>query len=120
MTRRAYLYFALTFVLGLIVGAAGLLAFAWHGHLWQRTIDKAHILGHLGRELKLSDTQMQQLDPVVADWMKRQEELKKEVEPRFREAREEFRNRVRKILDPEQLAKFNEISRRRDERMKPK
>lgn len=118
MTRRAYLYFVLTFLLGVIVGAAGLFSYAWYSGHWHQSFDTQHIIRHLTRELKLSDAQVQQLTPIVEDWTKKHAELRSQVAPQFQSLREEFRNRVSQILTPEQLEKFNKLVRRHDERMK--
>jgi Spy/CpxP family protein refolding chaperone len=50
--------------------------------------------------------------------MKRFRELRKQSEPQFDAAREESNNRIRQILTPDQLTKFNEMLRRFDRRMK--
>lgn len=118
MTRRAYLYFVLTFLLGVIVGGAGLFSYAWYSGHWHQSFDTQHIIRHLTRELKLSDAQVQQLTPIVEDWTKKHAELRSQVAPQFQSLREEFRNRVSQILTPEQLEKFNKLVRRHDERMK--
>ena len=118
MTRRAYLYFILTFVLGIIVGGAGTIFYEWHWGHWHRGFDKQRIVRHLKRELNLSDTQVQQVDQLMDDWMKKYEALRGQVNPQFDALREERRNRIRQVLNPEQLAKFNELVRRNDERMK--
>jgi len=118
MTRRAYLYFVLTFLLGLVLGAAGLFCYAWyHGH-WHRSFDKTRVVERLKRDLNLSDAQAQQLGPIVDDWVKKGRDLQSRVSPQFQALREEFRERVRKILNAEQLETFNELVRRHDERMK--
>jgi Spy/CpxP family protein refolding chaperone len=118
MTRRAYVYFILTFLLGVIVGGAGVLFYGWYGGHWHRGFEKQRIVRHLSRELKLTDTQVKQLDQIVDDSMKRFRELRKQSEPQFEAVREESNNRIRQILTPEQLTKFNEMLRVVDERMK--
>jgi Spy/CpxP family protein refolding chaperone len=75
---------------------------------------------YLTSELNLTGTQVQQLTPIVADWAKKQADLRSQVDPQFRALREEFHNRVRQILNPEQMDKFTELVRRHDERRKPR
>ena len=118
MTRRAYLYFVLTFLLGVVVGAAGLFYYAWHWGHWHRTFDKTSIVRHLTRDLNLSDAQAQQLGPIVDEWANQERDLRSRVDPQFQALRKEFRDQVRKILNPEQLEKFNELVRRHEERRK--
>ncbi len=117
MTRRAYIYFALTFLLGIVVGAAGLLFYGWYWGHWQHGFDKQRMVRHLTRELNLSDTQVHQLNEIVYEWAKNYKDLEKQVEPQFEALREARRSRIRQILTPEQLTKFNELVRK-SERMK--
>jgi len=118
MTRRAYVYFILTFLLGVIVGGAGVLFYGWYGGHWHRGFEKQRIVRHLSQELKLTDAQVKQLDQIVDDSMKKFMELRKQVDPQFEAVREESNNRIRQILTPDQLTKFNEMLRRFEERRK--
>jgi Spy/CpxP family protein refolding chaperone len=118
MTRRAYLYFIITFLLGIVVGGAGVLFYGWYGGHWHRGFEKQRIVQRLTRELNLTDAQVKQLDQIVDDSMKRFAELRKQFEPQFDAAREESNNRIRQILTPEQLTKFDEMVRRFEERGK--
>ncbi len=115
MTRRAYVYFVLTFLLGGVVGGAGLFSYAWYGGRWHQNLNPERVLKHLKTELALSDAQVQQLTPAVDDWVKKHNDLKRQVDPQFEALREEFRNRVRQVLDPQQLEKFNNLVRQHDE-----
>ena len=118
MTRRAYIYFGLTFILGLIVGSLGMLFYGWHGGYWHRRPPKGVIVRRLTRDLNLTDTQVQQLRQIMEDTSRKFNELRTQVEPQFRAVREESQERTRKILNPDQLEKFNALIRRREERMK--
>jgi len=118
MTRRAYIYFVLTFLLGATAGGAGVFFYGWYGGHWHRGFEKQRIVRRLSRELHLTDAQVKQLDQIVGDSMKRFMELRKQVDPQFDAAREETNNRIRQILSPEQLTKFNEMLRRLEERTK--
>jgi Spy/CpxP family protein refolding chaperone len=117
MTRRAYLYFILTFVLGVIVGGAGVFYFAWSsGHWGPRHFDRQRLVRRLTRDLNLTNTQVQQLNQIMDDTSKKLEELRGQMDSQFDAARKESQDRVRQILTPEQLAKFNEMVRRFEER----
>lgn len=118
MTRRVYLYFALTFLLGAVVGSVGLLFYGWYSGHWHHHFDKGRIVRRLTRELDLTEPQAQQLNAILDDYTKKREELEKQVGPQYEALREANRNRVRQILTPDQLAKFNELIRRHDERRK--
>jgi Spy/CpxP family protein refolding chaperone len=118
MSRRAYLYFALTFVLGIVVGCAGTIFSGWYFGHPHREFDPKRVERFLKRELKLSDAQTQQLEQIMKDTDEKYKQLHIQVDPLFDAVREESRDRVRKILNPDQLAKFNELARRFDERRK--
>lgn len=118
MTRRAYLYFALTFVLGVVIGGWGLFSYGWYAGRWHRSFDKQRVVRHLTHDLNLSGTQVQQLSQIVDEYAKKYQDVENQVEPRFTDLREERRNRIRQILTPEQLLKFNELVRRSNERLK--
>ena len=118
MTRRAYLYFAVTFVLGVVVGGGGMFFYAWYTGHWHRQFDKQQVVRHLTRELNLSEAQVRQVDQIFEDTAKRYSELHKQVDPQFDAIRAHTRDRIREVLRPEQLAKFNEMVRRSDERRK--
>ena len=116
MTRRAYLYFAVTFVLGVVVGGCGTFFYAWYSGHWHRQFDRQRVVRRLTRELHLSDAQVRQLDQILADTAKSYFELHKQVDPQFDAIRARTRDRIREILTPEQAAKFNESVRQADER----
>jgi Spy/CpxP family protein refolding chaperone len=58
------------------------------------------------------------VDQIVDEESKKFGALQKQIEPQFQAVREDTRNRIRQILTPEQLSKFNELARRVDERRK--
>jgi hypothetical protein len=116
MPRRAYLYFAVTFVLGVVVGGCGLFYYAWYSGHWHREFDRQRVVRHLTREVHLSDTQVRQVDQILADTAKNYSELHKLVDPQFDAIRAQTRDRIRQILTPEQVVRFNEWVRQADER----
>jgi Spy/CpxP family protein refolding chaperone len=116
MTRRAYIYFALTFLLGVIVGGVGVFYYTWHTGHWHRGFSRERVVRHLKRELNLTDAQVQQLNQIMDDAGAKHRQLQQQVEPQFQALHEETQNRIRQILNPDQLQKFNEIVRQREER----
>jgi len=118
MTRRAYFYFALIFVFGAVVGAAGTYYYVWHAGLLRRTFNREHAIARYKNNLHLSDGQVSQLRQILGDWDKQYSDLQKQVEPQFSTLHEQTRDRIRQILSPEQLQKFNETARRNDEARK--
>jgi len=118
MTRRAYLYFALIFIFGVVVGVAGAYYYAWQAGLLRRPLNRERAIARYKSDLHLSDSQVGQLRQILGDWDKEYSELQKQVEPQFTALHEQTRNRIRQILSPEQLQKFNEIARRNDQARK--
>ena len=118
MTRRVYVYFAATFVLGVVVGACAMFFYAWYGGHWHREFDRQRVVHRLTRDLGLSEAQARQVDQIFQDTAKSYSELHKQVNPQFDAIRARTRDRIREVLNPEQLAKFNETVRQADERRK--
>ncbi len=116
MTRRAYVYFIAIFLLGVVVGGAGFLFYAWNTGRWHRRPTKERIVLRLSRDLNLSEAQVEQFRQIMDDSEKRMKELRTQVGPQFHAIREEGHERIRKILNPEQLKKFNDLLRRHEER----
>ncbi len=116
MTCRAYTYFIATFLLGVVVGGVGVFLYAWHWGRWHRGFARERVIHELTRELDLSETQVGQLRRIMDDSEKKFREVRKQVRPQFDAIREESHERVRQILNPEQVEKFNALIRRQDGR----
>lgn len=118
MSRRAYLYFIMTFLLGIVVGSAGTVFYGWYSGLWRHHPSEKQVVHFLRRELNLTDAQTKQVEQIMRETDEKFKELHGQVDPQFDAIRDESRDRVRKILNPEQLAQFNDLVRRFDERRK--
>jgi Spy/CpxP family protein refolding chaperone len=118
VTRRAYFYFTLTFILGTIVGGAGVFYYGWYSGHWRHEFDLNRVVGRMQRDLSLDDSQVQKLRQILQESGRKRRELQQKNQPQFDALHEDTRNEIRKILNPQQLAKFNEHVRRSDERMK--
>jgi hypothetical protein len=115
MSRRAYIYFVLTFVLGALVGAAGTFFYGWQTNHWRHPRHTPHdLVVFLQKQLNLSSDQTQQVSRLIEDWDRRNADLQKQIEPQFEAIRMETRDKIRKLLTPAQLEKYNEILRNYD------
>jgi hypothetical protein len=114
MKRRAYVYFALVFVLGIIIGAAGMYSYGWYTGRWHRAFSRHRVVEYLQRELNLSQAQTQQLQQIIRSMDQKESELRDQVAPEFQAIREEARAETRKILNAQQLDRFNAMVRRWD------
>ncbi|HEX5413386.1 MAG TPA: periplasmic heavy metal sensor [Terriglobia bacterium] len=114
MKRRAYVYFALVFALGIIIGAAGVYSYGWYSGHWRHGSNRHRVIDYLQRKLELSQAQTQQLQQILRSMDQKESELRDQVAPQFQAIREEARTETRKILNSQQLAKFNEMAKRWD------
>ena len=114
MKRRFYVYFALIFLLGIVIGAAGMYSYGWYTGHWHRRFSHHRVVDYLQRELNLSQSQTQQLQQIVNNMEKKESELREQIEPQFQAIREETRAETRKILNPQQVEKFNAMVKRWD------
>ncbi|MCL5670601.1 MAG: periplasmic heavy metal sensor [Acidobacteria bacterium] len=115
MSRRAYLYFLITFLLGIVVGGVGAYSYGWYTGQWRRKSSRHNIVDYLQRKLELSASQTQQLRQIVSEMQTKMREVQKQVEPQFQAVREEARDRTKAILNPQQTEKFNEMVKHWDE-----
>ncbi len=118
MKRRAYVYFALTFVLGLVIGATGMYSYGWYTGRWHHRFSRHHVVDYLQHELSLSQDQAQQLQQIMAATDKQESELHDQIEPQFQAIRDEARAETRKLLNAQQLQKFNAMVKRWDAKRK--
>ena len=116
MTRRAYIYFIAIFLLGIVVGSAGALFYAWNTGAWHGRPSRERIVRRLTRELNLTAAQVEQLNQIMDESDKKMDDLRSQVRPQFDAIRDEGHQRIRAILNPEQLKKFDDMLRRREER----
>ncbi len=116
MSRRAYLYFTLTFLLGVVVGGASVYYYAWSAGHWRRPFNRQNFVNRLKSELDLSDTQATQLDRILDGSTTKVRTAQEQSDAQLNAIRQETRNQIRQILTPEQSPKFDELVRRWDER----
>jgi ATP phosphoribosyltransferase regulatory subunit HisZ len=114
MKRRAYIYFALVFVLGIIIGATGMYSYGWYTGQWHRRVSRHRVVEYLQQKLDLSQGQTQQLQQIIRNMDQKESELRDKVAPQFQAIREETRAQTRKILNAQQLDRFNAMVKRWD------
>jgi len=118
MSRRAYLYFTLTFLLGVVVGGAAVYYYAWSSGHWHRPFNRQNFVHRLKSELDLSDAQVTQLDRILDGSTAKVRTAQEQSDAQLNAIREDTRNQIRRILTPAQSPKFEELVRRWDERRK--
>jgi Spy/CpxP family protein refolding chaperone len=120
MTRRIYLYFFVTIILGAVLGGVGAYYFLWYTGRLQHPhgFNKDHAVAHLKKELNLSDAQTQQVGRIFDESSQKVKDLQKQIDPQFHAIHLGTRARIRQILNPDQAKKFDEFVRSIDERHK--
>ncbi len=116
MSRRVYLYFVLTFLLGVVLGGASLYYYAWTTGHWHRPFNRQNFVHRLKTELDLSDSQVSQVEQVIESTTGKFRSAQQQADAQFNAIREETRNGIRQVLTPQQVQKFDELTRRWDER----
>lgn len=109
MTRRAYFYFVLTFLLGVVVGGSGVFFYGWYGGHWHRVFGRQRFVRQLTEKLELSEDQVHRIIQIMDD-------TQKQMDLQLGTIRQQTRDRIRQTLTSAQVAKFDEILREHDER----
>lgn len=79
---------------------------------------KRDLLDELTKELQLTSEQTQQIDAVLTETREEYLRLRKETRPHYQLIRSRSRDRIRQVLRADQLPKFEEMVRQRDEERK--
>src|SRR5947199_10833535 len=100
MTRRIYVYFALTFLLGAVVGGGSVFYYGWHsGVLHRGAPSRRAVVRRLTRKLDLSDAQVQQPSQIMDNTEKKHRQLQEQCRQHFQPIHEENRDHIRKIIN---------------------
>jgi Spy/CpxP family protein refolding chaperone len=121
--RKALGLVLLVFVLGIGLGVLG--TYVVGGRVWgarpgvhTQTDRRARMVGQLTQELSLTPDQQKQLNTILADMQVKYAEIHKQIAPQTEQVRQEGRQRIRAILTPEQMPKYEDFLRRLDEERK--
>jgi Spy/CpxP family protein refolding chaperone len=120
-TRKAAGLVALIFLLGIAIGALG--THFWGERVWSARAERpgrTKIVEDLTREVGLTPDQKKQVETIVDDTRTKFDAIHEQERPQYEQARQEGRNRIRALLTPEQLPKFEDFLRRLDEERKKK
>lgn len=117
--RRTITYIGLIFVSGLLLGAT-LMNFAEHYVLHAYSANEYDIREHrevakeMTQLLNLTTQQKQQVDTILQQTVGQYLQLEQRLAPQFDQVRQNDRQRLRAILDPQQRVKFDQIVARVD------
>ena len=119
--REAALLVLVVFLLGALLG--GLANHLWGERVWGRqnplgSPTRDQLVGDLTHELQLNTDQQQQLRVIVDDTRAKIHAAYAPADAQREELRQQGRARIRAILTPEQLPKFEAFMQRLDEQRK--
>ena len=113
MNRKAFWVVALVFLLGVTAGAMGF--YLASRHVVANGSGRISPVERLTMELSLTPEQQQQVSAILDETKKNYNAIYDPIRPQMEAARREGRQKVRAILKPEQLPKFEEHLRKIDE-----
>jgi flagellar biosynthesis chaperone FliJ len=119
--REAAVLVIVVFLLGALLGGVG-------NHLWNQRVrgeqqqpgqkSRDQVIAEFTDQLGLTPDQQKQLGTIVDDTRAKWRELYAPLEPQHEAIRQQARDRIRSILSPEQLPKFETFVRKLDEQRK--
>jgi hypothetical protein len=120
MTRRAYFYFVVTFLIGIILGGAGVYYYAWSAGKWRRPWNEEAFIHYWTKQLSLVPPQTKQLRSITDDTIKEHAAIDNQEQSQLQSLRDKWRTRIRQILNPQQVTKFDDVNRRHDREARQK
>ncbi len=112
------LILAVVFVLGILAGVGGTLVVSpWvhhHEEHHDSHQDRQHFVQHMQQLLDMTPQQTAQFSAILQETGERWDALHRQVEPQFEAIRHQQRDKVRAMLNPQQVQKFNEFVARFD------
>jgi hypothetical protein len=117
--RKAVLVVFVLFILGIALGSVGtyLVTMRVQAARPQATLahNPAHTMAMYTRDLNLNTDQQGQIQAILNDMRARYAALHEKLDPQYEQVRQQGRDRIRQILTPEQLPKFEDLLRQIDE-----
>jgi hypothetical protein len=121
--REAAVLVFVVFLLGLLVGAFG--NHLWGERVWGHSVaerpgppSRARIVNDFTRELQLTPDQQKELGSIMDETRAQVRALYQPLDGRHEQIRQQGRERIRAILTPEQLPKFDAFMHHIDEQRK--
>lgn len=109
MTRRAYLYFIIIFIIGVILGGVGIYTYAWNTGRWRRHWNEQTAIHNLQKQLDLTPQQVDGVRSIFDATGKQFRALQDQQRPLFEALRERTDSQIRNLLTPQQASKFDAI-----------
>jgi Spy/CpxP family protein refolding chaperone len=118
--RKAILLVVVLFLLGVAIGSVGTYAvttrvLAAHAAPPGLAHNPGQTMALFTRELALTPDQQNQIQAIFGDTRSKYAQLHERLDPEYEQVRQQGRQRIRQMLTPEQLPKFEELLRQLDE-----
>jgi hypothetical protein len=117
--RKAQLIIIATFLFGTVVGASGHYLLSKQP-LINQSAPPANTLDEITRAVGLSTEQRPQVEQMLKDSRRQQQDLLSPIKPQLTEIRMQCRDRIRAILTPEQLPLYDKWNQEQDAKREQK
>jgi len=116
------LYLVLVFLSGLGVGLLGDSVYRTRTEHHPRSIDefRKRYVSDMRARLRLSDGQVKQLERILDETRLQYKEARERLRPELKAIQEGQTSKIRAILDPEQIAKYEKMRAEREKRRQEK
>lgn len=118
-SRKALALVFVLFVLGIALGSMGTYLVTTRVLAARPVAAPAHTAGHamavFTRDLSLTADQQTQIQAILNDTRGKYAQLHEKLDPEYEQVRQQGRQRIRQVLTPEQLPKFEDLLRQMDE-----
>jgi Spy/CpxP family protein refolding chaperone len=119
--KKAILLVVVVFLLGIALG--GLSDHLWGNHVWAARsatvrLTSTQRVQEMTNQLSLTPDQQKQILGIIDETRAKWQTVNDATARELAQTREEARNRIRAILTPEQLPKYEEFNRKLDEERK--
>jgi Spy/CpxP family protein refolding chaperone len=117
-SRKALLLVFVLFVLGIALGSVGTYVVTTRvlaARPQATLVRNADHMAMFTRDLNLTPDQQNQIQAILNDTRAHYAALHQKLDPEYEEVRHQGRVRIRQVLTPEQLPKFEELLRQMDE-----
>jgi hypothetical protein len=103
-------------ILGFLLGASAATVFQTYADDARR--ERPSFRADLAANLHLTEDQKARLNVILDESRSQMVALSESFRPQYRQVKEQTRDRIRTILDPQQIATFNRMMEERDNRKK--
>jgi len=109
---KAQLMLVTTFLLGVVIGAAGL--YVYNRQFASNLSSEQELLNDLSRSLELSPEQKSKVEEILKQSKQEYQELRNQNRPQFQAVRDRVRLRIKEVLSAEQQDRYDEWNRHQD------